>query len=186
MIILNLHFLYIIKTNKKAVKNVIKTIKEDKNLKSQFSFYNVLKEQYTGKHADTVGSKAVLEQLAKIVCENIDPKTVKASNRKLREVMIENGVKPSEFVDEESMKLYENGNVILTTKRVSENTIPLIESYDAVCKWMDAHKDDKRVRNLKCHLYKRLQTGVAHLLNRGRKSYSISSRMNASTRLTKC
>ena len=134
----------LIKTNKKAVKNVINTIKEDKNLKSQFSFYNVLKEKYNGKVADTAKSKEVLEALAKIVCENIDPKTVKASNRKLRKVMIENGVKPSDFVDEDSMKLYENGNVILTTKRNSDNTIELIESYNEVCKWMDAHKEDKK------------------------------------------
>lgn len=134
----------LIKTNKKAVKNVINTIKEDKNLKSQFSFYNVLKEKYNGKVADTAKSKEVLETLAKIVCENIDPKTVKASNRKLRKVMIESGVKPSDFVDEDSMKLYENGNVILTTKRNSDNTIELIESYNEVCKWMDAHKEDKK------------------------------------------
>ena len=58
--------------------------------------------------------------------------------------MIENGVKPSDFVDEDSMKLYENGNVILTTKRNSDNTIELIESYNEVCKWMDAHKEDKK------------------------------------------
>ena len=134
----------LIKTNKKAVKNVINTIKEDKNLKSQFSFYNVLKEKYNGKVADTAKSKEVLETLAKIVCENIDPKTVKASNRKLRKVMIESGVKPSDFVDDDSMKLYENGNVILTTKRNSDNTIELIESYNEVCKWMDAHKEDKK------------------------------------------
>lgn len=134
----------LIKTNKKAVKNVINTIKEDKNLKSQFSFYNVLKEKYNGKVADTAKSKEVLETLAKIVCENIDPKTVKASNRKLRKVMIESGVKSSDFVDDDSMKLYENGNVILTTKRNSDNTIELIESYNEVCKWMDAHKEDKK------------------------------------------
>lgn len=130
----------LIKTNKKAVRDVIKTIKEDKNLKNEFSFYNVIKEQYT----DKVSSKEVLEHLAKIVCENIDINSVKTSNKKLRKVMIESGIKPTEFVDEESMKLYENGDVILTTKRISDNTIPLIESYDAVCKWMDAHKEDKK------------------------------------------
>ena len=133
----------LIKNNKKAVKKVIKTIKEDKNLKSQFSFYNVIKEQYN--NATTANSKEVLETLAKIVCENIDTKTIKASNKKLRDVLFESGVKPSSFVDEDSMKLYENGNVILTTKRNSDNTIALIESYDEVCKWMDKHKEEKKV-----------------------------------------
>ena len=58
--------------------------------------------------------------------------------------MVENGIVPSSFIDEDSMSLYENGNVILTTKRVTENTIPLIESYDEVCKWMKKHAKDKK------------------------------------------
>ena len=134
----------LIKTNKKAVKNVIKTIKEDKNLRSQFSFYNVIKEQYNGNHAEIITPEVVLDKLVKIVCEDIDQKTIKKSNKKLRDVMIENNIIPSDFVDEESKKLYENGNVILTTKRTSNNMLPLVESYDVVCEWMDKHKDDKK------------------------------------------
>lgn len=134
----------LIKTNKKAVKEVIKTIKEDKNLKNQFNFYNVIKEQYNSSHADIISPEVALDKLVKIVCEDIDQKTVKKSNKKLRDVMIENNIIPSDFVDEESKKLYENGNVILTTKRTTNNMIPLIESCDAVCKWMDKHKDDKK------------------------------------------
>ena len=133
----------LIKTNKKAVRNVIKTIKEDKNLINQFNFYNVIKEQYNGSHADMISSKEAIENLAKIVGENIDLNTVKASNKKLRNVMIESGVKPSNFVDEESRKLYENGDVILTSKRNTNNMISLVESYNAVSNWMDAHKSDK-------------------------------------------
>ena len=130
----------LLKSNKKAVRDVIKTIKEDKNLKSEFSFYNVIKEQYNGKH----DAEIILKRLTDIVCEDIDQKTVRKSNKKLRDVMIENNVIPSDFVDEDSMKLYKNGNVILTTKRTSDNMIPLIESYDEVCKWMNEHKDDKK------------------------------------------
>jgi hypothetical protein len=133
----------LIKSNKKAVRNVIKTIKEDKNLINQFNFYNVIKEQYNGSHADMISSKEALENLAKIVGENIDLKTVKASNKKLRNVMIESGVKPSNFVDEESRKLYEHGDIILTSKRNTNNMISLVESYNAVSNWMDAHKSDK-------------------------------------------
>ena len=134
----------LIKTNKKAVKDVIKTIKEDKNLRSQFNFYNVIKEQYNSKHADIISPSVALEKIAKVVCEDIDLETVKKSNNKLRKVMMENNIIPSDFIDDESKKLYENGNVILTTKRTTNNMIPLVESYDAVCKWMDKHKDDKK------------------------------------------
>lgn len=134
----------LIKTNKKAVKDVIKTIKEDKNLKNQFSFYNVIKEQYSSKHAEIVTPETILEKLTKIVCEDIDLKTVKASNKKLRDVMMENNIIPSDFVDDESRKLYESGNIILTKKKSTNNMIPLVESYDTICKWMERHKDDKK------------------------------------------
>ena len=134
----------LIKSNKKAVKEVIKTIKEDKNLRSQFNFYNVIKEQYNSKHAEMITPDAVLEKIAKVVCEGIDLKTVKASNDKLRKVMVENNIIPSDFIDDESKNLYENGNVILTTKRTTNNMIPIMESYDVVCKWMDKHKNDKK------------------------------------------
>lgn len=134
----------LIKTNKKAVKKVINTIKEDKNLKSEFNFYNVIKEQYNGKIADLLDSKTALDHIAKIVCEEIDTNTIKASNKKLRNVMIECGIKPSDFVDEDSMKLYENGNVILTNNRTTSNALNLVESYNEVCNWMDSHKEDKK------------------------------------------
>ena len=78
----------LIKTNKKAVKDVINTIREDKNLKSQFDFYNVIKEQYNSRHAEMITPEVVLEKLTKIVCENIDLKTIKASNKKLKDVMV--------------------------------------------------------------------------------------------------
>ena len=134
----------LIKTNKKAVKDVINTIREDKNLKSQFDFYNVIKEQYNSKHAEIVTPEVVLAKLTEIVGESIDLKTIKASNKKLKDVMVENNIIPSDFVDKESKKLYESGNVILTTKKTTNNMIPLVESFDTVCKWMDAHKDDKK------------------------------------------
>jgi hypothetical protein len=134
----------LIKTNKTAVRDVIKTIKEDKNLRSKFNFYNVIKEQYNSNHAKVITPDVALGKLVNIVCEEIDQKTIKKSNKKLRDVMIENNITPSDFVDEESKKLYENGNVILTTKRTSNNMLPLAESYNEVCMWMNKHKDDKK------------------------------------------
>lgn len=132
----------LIKSNKKAVKNVIKTIKEDKNLLGQFNFYNVIKTKYKGETANLVESKEALEKLAEISVNDIDQKTVKESNKKLRKVMLENNVIPTDFVDEENKKLYESGHVILTRKKTTANMIPLIESYHNVCQYMENHKND--------------------------------------------
>lgn len=134
----------LIKTNKKAVKNVIKTIKEDKNLRGQFRFYNVIKEQYNGDIAKlNLTPMVVLEKVAKIVTKEVDKNTVIESNKKLRKVMKESGIKPSSRIDEETMGLYNSGHMILTEKSTITNTIPLMESFNNVCKYMEAHKDDK-------------------------------------------
>ena len=132
----------LIKSNKKAVRDVIKTIKEDKNLLGQFNFYNVVKNQYKGDTANLVEAKEALEKLAEISVKGIDQKTVKESNNKLRKVMLENNVVPTEFVDEENKQLYESGHVILTRKKTTANMIPLIESYHNVCQYMENHKND--------------------------------------------
>ena len=132
----------LIKSNKKAVRDVIKTIKEDKNLLGQFNFYNVVKNQYKGNTANLVEAKEALEKLAEISVKGIDQKTVKESNKRLRKVMLENNVVPTEFIDEENKQLYESGHVILTRKKTTANMIPLIESYHNVCQYMENHKND--------------------------------------------
>jgi hypothetical protein len=130
------------KSNKKAVRDVIKLIKEDNNLKNEFAFYNAVKTQYKGKAANIVGSKEVLEKLAEISVKGIDQKSVKNSNRKLKKVMLENGIVPTEHIDDENMALYESCHTILTCKKSTENMIPLMESYHNVCQYMENHKND--------------------------------------------
>lgn len=135
------------KKNKKAVRNVIKTIKEDKNLLGEFNFYNVIKNQYNGDAALVAESNAVLDKLAEISVREIDLKTVIESNKKLKKVMFENGIVPSEFVDSESKALYESGHNILTKKKSASNMLQLIENYNVVCGYMDKHKGDKKNKN---------------------------------------
>ena len=130
------------KTNKKAVRDVVKLIKEDNNLKNEFAFYNAIKTQYKGNAANIAEAKDVLEKLADISVKKIDQKTVRESNKKLRKVMMENNIVPSDFIDDENRKLYESGHVILTHKKTTANMIPLIESYHTVCQYMEKHKND--------------------------------------------
>jgi hypothetical protein len=136
----------LIKNNKRAVRDVIKTIKEDKNLLGQFNFYNAVKNQYKGDAANLVESKEVLERLAEISVKGINQATVKESNKKLKNIMLENNIIPTEFIDEENKQLYECGHIILTRKKTTSNMIPLIESYHNICQYMEKHKND-RVKN---------------------------------------
>ena len=73
----------------------------------------------------------------------IDKSTVIESNKKFRNVLKENNVVPTEFIDEEYMKLYNAGHNILTKKQSLKNMMTLTESIDSVKEYMNKHKNDK-------------------------------------------
>jgi hypothetical protein len=131
----------LIKTNKKGVKNVIKTIKEDKNLMGEFNFYNVVRNQYTEGVSEVIEPEVVIEHVMKTI--DIDQNTLRESNKKLRKVMLENNIIPSEFLSAEDKKLYENGNAILSLKKSPNNVIRLAECYKNVGEYMNTHKKEK-------------------------------------------
>ena len=130
------------KKNKKAVKDVMKIIKEDKNLLGQFNFYNTIRN-YKGKVTETVDPNTVLEKLSEAVKTNIDKDTVLKSNEKFRKVLKEHNIVPAEFVSDDVKKLYESGHNILVKKDKSmNNVLTLAESTKNICDYMEIHKND--------------------------------------------
>jgi len=134
----------LIKTNKKGVRAVIALIKEDKNLVGQFNLYNVIKTKYNGNAAKMIDSSEMLDKLVESAEKDIDSKTLLKSNKKLRNVMIENNIVPSKFISSEDKNLYEAIDNIITSKRSTSNMVSLMENYHTVCQYMDAHKDDNK------------------------------------------
>ena len=132
------------KNNKKAVREVIKTIKEDKNLSAQFDFYENIRK-YKGKITEMVDPIQFLSNFNSVVEKHklINKDTIIESNKKLRNVLKENNVVPTEFIDEEYVKLYNAGHNILTKKQSLKNMMTLTESIDSVKEYMNKHKDDK-------------------------------------------
>lgn len=135
---------HLLKTNKKAVRAVIKTIKEDKNLLNEFSFCNTVKNGYKESMNSTVEANRLLEGLSEIATQKIDLGTVKKSNAKLRDVMVENGIVPSEFIDEDSRNLYNACDVLLTMKKSPSNMLPIMESFDYICNYMENNKKNPK------------------------------------------
>lgn len=129
----------LLKTNKKAVRAVIKLIKEDKNLSNEFNFYNQVK-QYNGKIAEIMTPNEFVSKLYEAA--NIDKKSVIESNKKLRKVMKENNIVPSEFVDDELKKLYECSHNIITKEHTLGNVKLIAESTNNLCDYMEKHKGD--------------------------------------------
>ena len=129
------------KTNKKVVKDVMNLIKEDRNLSSEFSFYNAIK-QYKGKITEVLDSSTFASKLTEAIFNDLDKDSVIKSNAKLRKILKENNIIPTDFIDDELRKLYECGHVLLTKKRGIGNIGLIAESAKSVCEYMDRHKDD--------------------------------------------
>jgi ribonuclease D len=132
------------KANKKAVRDVIKLIKEDKNLSAQFDFYENIRN-YKGKISEMVDPVQFLSQFNAVVEKHnlIDKDTIIESNKKLRKVLKENNVVPTEFISEEAMNLYNAGHNLLTKKQTLKNVAMISESIDSVKNYMNKHKGDK-------------------------------------------
>lgn len=130
----------LLKVNKKAVRDVVKAIREDVNLRSEFNFYNVIKNQYNSDLSSKIGAEVMLNEIADVIINNINQDTVIDSNKKLRKIMEDNNVIPIDYIDDDSRKLYESGHILLTNKKKASNMIALMESQKSICEYMENHK----------------------------------------------
>lgn len=104
------------KENKTAVKEFVKTIKEDKNLTSQFNFIKALE-----KRDSSLDAKEYLNESISLATNNIDFSTIKESNRKLAKLITKYGIKPSDFINDKKLSLYEACDYVLTHKKKLSN-----------------------------------------------------------------
>lgn len=106
------------KSNKKAVKEFIKTIKEDKNLLYQFQFYKALE-----KYNKNIDSKSYINEALEIVKNNINQKTINESNGKLARIIAKYSIKPTETISKQNLELFESCDFLFkNTKRLTNLT----------------------------------------------------------------
>lgn len=102
--------------NKKALKECVKLIKEDKNLLAQFKFCNSLRKF----NCDTDAKDYINESL-NLVSKDIDYKTLRESNRKFAKLLIKHNIRPSEDINESDLKFAKNCDYLLTHKKTLNN-----------------------------------------------------------------
>lgn len=118
---------HLFKTNKKAVKDFITTIKEDKNLLYQFQFYKALE-----KYNKNIDSTNYINEALEIVKNNINQKTLNESNEKLAKLIIKYGIKPSETIPSRSMELFESCDFLFKNKKRLTNLTTVNENINRV------------------------------------------------------
>jgi hypothetical protein len=102
--------------NKKALKECVNLIKEDKNLLAQFKFCNSLRKF----NCDTDAKDYINESL-NLVSKDINYKTLKESNRKFAKLLIKHNIKPSNDINESDLKFAKDCDYILTHKKTLNN-----------------------------------------------------------------
>ena len=102
--------------NKKALKECVKLIKEDKNLLAQFKFCNSLRKF----NCDTDAKDYINESL-RLVSKDIDYKTLRESNRKFAKLLIKHNIRPSDSINESDLKFAKNCDYLLTHKKTLNN-----------------------------------------------------------------
>lgn len=123
------------KKDRKIIGRVMRTIKEDKNLLSQFQFYNALRN-YNGNTDSTIFVKTALS-----LTENkLDKKTVIESNRKFAKLIKENNLYSEDSLDEDKKLFFESCNNLLTKRETLSNINTLTESLCNVSDYISKHK----------------------------------------------
>jgi hypothetical protein len=119
----------VFKKNKKALKEFIKTIKEDRNLKSQAQFYKALEK--CGKDGDV---KGYINESLELLHKNVGTaKELKESNKKLADVVKKYKLRPSDFISEENLSffnacdyLFKNEKKLTNLDKINENVDILV------------------------------------------------------------
>lgn len=123
------------KKDRKLIGRVMRTIKEDKNLLSQFQFYNALRN-YNGNTDSTVFVKTALS----LTESKLDKKSVIKSNRKFAELIKENGIYPDNNLSEDENIFFESCNNLLTKRETLSNINTLAESLCNVSNYINKHQ----------------------------------------------
>lgn len=126
------------KQDKKAVKAIVRTIKEDKSLRDEYAMYRMVMN-YDSSNADKIGSAKLLESFMQAYNESLEPSRVQESNKKLRDVLKENGVHGVTLIGKEEKRLFESLDTMMTKKRTLSNTPMMLECMARVSEYMDSH-----------------------------------------------
>ena len=123
--------------NKKAVGDILKLIKEDSNIKAQLQFFEAMKN-YDG----SIDAKEYINESLNLASKNINPKTLKESNKKLGELMLSHNVRPDELISENKENFFNAGTYLLTHKKNLNNLSELAKQRTIVENYIVANKKE--------------------------------------------
>lgn len=126
------------KSNKNAVKEFISLVKEDKNLATQVRFYQALK-----KYNSSLDAKDYLNEMIELTTQNINPRTLNESMKKVSNIMKKHEIKPNERLSNELVGLFESCDYLFKNKKKLTNLSNVNEAFNNVVSYMQSHSENK-------------------------------------------
>lgn len=115
--------------NKNAVKDVIQTIREDKNLIAQFMFFESLKQ-----YKKDYDLQKYLDEAVALALSHMDVKSVKESNQKFYNMLRKHNIKASMPLNENNINFYNYCDIIFTHSKSLSNIGKLNETFNKIAK----------------------------------------------------
>lgn len=133
---------YLFTHDKKSLGKILRTIKEDKNLSTEYNFYNSVMNADSSV-LEGIGSDALLESYVSLVRESTNPRGVMESNKKLRGVLKECKIVNDSEIDDGKKKVYESMHAIFSLPQTFKNTEKLYTSFGVVKEAIEKNARDK-------------------------------------------
>ena len=121
--------------NKKCVREIMRLIKEDKNIKTQLQFFETMKN-YDG----TTDAKDYIKESIELASNNIDVHTLKESNKKLSDLILKHNIKSDEPITEDKSAFFKAGIYLLTHKKNLGNLSQMTANRNIVESYILNHK----------------------------------------------
>lgn len=122
------------KTNKKAVNAITNLIKEDKNLKAQYLFFNSL------DNCTSDDTMSYIKESLDLLLTKIDVNTLQESNNKLISLIRKYEIINNDTITEDKKKLYENCDYLFKNKRTFNNLNQYTSTLSEVKNYIDKNK----------------------------------------------
>jgi hypothetical protein len=114
-------------------------IKEDKNLSAQFKFYNALRNFNCEGDA-----KDYINESLKLVEGDMDFRTLKKSNRKFANFLIEHKIRPTQELNEEEIKFNNSCDYLLTHKKTLNNLTEFTNNINNASKYIVENRKEAK------------------------------------------
>lgn len=118
----------------KALRDITKLIREDKNLMGQFKFLDAMKKYDNSSDANNYVCESI-----ELACRDIDTKSVAKSNARLADALIENEIIDAADIDEDERLFNENCNYVLSTKKSLRNLNETSSRISRIGDYIKAH-----------------------------------------------